>query len=51
MTVDNRSKMDSGTWPVLLASYLALMVLAIAWLHRDVIVWAAGLGHARLGWI
>jgi hypothetical protein len=43
--------MESSTWQVLLGSYLAFMVLAIAWLHRDTIMWAAGLGHARLGWI
>jgi hypothetical protein len=39
---------------VLLGTYLAFMVLAVAWLHRDLLIAAAGLDHGgvhRLSWL
>lgn len=43
--------MESGAAHVLLGSYLALMLLAIAWLHRDLLILSFGLGPVPLGWI
>jgi len=42
--------MESST-VVLLGSYMMLILGGAAWLHRDLLVAAAGLAEYRLGWL
>ena len=38
--------------PVLLGSYVAFLALALAWLHRDMVIAAVGLGQSsRMWWV